>query len=284
MTLSPRRIAAVVAAFAALLSLSACGSSAQPGAVDPGKPLVVIADAEPHTTLLKQVETLGLLGDTKLDIKELTGQIDANQLVQSGDVDANFFQHVPYLKDWNTQNQGTLISVADVHIEPLGLYSQKVASLAEVPEGATIAIPSDPTNLARALFLLADAQLITLDVAADDPNLDFTTVTAGNITANPKNVTFVEIDRPQLFATLADPKVHLSVINGNYALEGGLKPATDALALEKAENNPYVNVLVVRPELKDDPRVVKLAAALGSPEIAEFITNTYAGSVLPAKG
>lgn len=284
MTLSPRRIAAVVAAFAALLSLSACGSSAQPGAVDAGKPLVVIADAEPHTTLLKQVETLGLLGDTKLDIKELTGQIDANQLVQSGDVDANFFQHVPYLKDWNTQNQGTLISVADVHIEPLGLYSQKVASLAEVPEGATIAIPSDPTNLARALFLLADAQLITLDVAADDPNLDFTTVTAGNITANPKNVTFVEIDRPQLFATLADPKVHLSVINGNYALEGGLKPATDALALEKAENNPYVNVLVVRPELKDDPRVVKLAAALGSPEIAEFITNTYAGSVLPAKG
>lgn len=279
-----RRITSAVVAVAALLGLAGCGAGTQAGAPDPGKPLVVIADAEPHTTLLKQVQTLGLLGDTKLDIKELTGQIDANQLVQSGDVDANFFQHVPYLKDWNAQNKGTLVSVAEVHIEPLGLYSKKVATLAEVPSGAAIAIPSDPTNLARALFLLSDAKLITLNVAADDPNLDFTTVTAKNITANPKKVTFVEIDRPQLFATLEDPKIQLSVINGNYALEGGLKPASDALALEKAENNPYVNVLVVRPELKDDPRVVKLAAALTSPQIAAFITSTYAGSVLPAKG
>ncbi len=285
MTTFTKTLAAASLALVSALGLTACsGTATSTGTAATTKPLVIIADAEPHTTLLKEVEKEGLLGEVKLDIKEIAGGVDPNQLVASGDVDANFFQHIPYLKNWNAEHKADLVSVASVHIEPLGLYSRKVKTLADTPQNAKIAIPADATNQARALFLLADAGLITLDVKATDPNLDFTQVTEKNITANSKNVTFVKVDRPQLFATLDDPQVTLSVVNGNYALEGGLSPAKDALVLEKAEGNPYVNVLVVAPALKDDPRVVKLAQALTSPQIQAFITSTYQGSVLPAKG
>lgn len=272
-----------VAAVAAL-GLGACGASQSSGGGtgDPGKPLTVIADAEPHTTLLKQVEKEGLLGDVKLQIREIAGGVDPNQLVASGDVDANFFQHTPYLKNWNTEHKTNLVSVGGVHIEPLGLYSKKVSKTADLPTGANIAIPADATNQARALFLLGDAGLLTMNVKATDPNLDFAQITEKNITANPKNITFTKIDRPQLFASLSDPKVNAAVVNGNYALEGGLTPSKDALILEKAQDNPYVNVLVTRPELEKDARVTKLASALKDPKIKTFIENTYKGSVLPA--
>ncbi|MEL4505200.1 MetQ/NlpA family ABC transporter substrate-binding protein [Luteococcus sp. H138] len=262
------------------LGLSACGA----GGNDSSKPLVVLADATPHTDILKKVQELGLLGDTKIEIKGIAGDIDVNQLTQSGDVDANFFQHKPYLDTWLKQKGVTdLTSVATVHVEPLGLYSKKVKSLTEVPNGATIAIPQDPSNLVRALFLLQQAKLITLNVNPTDANLDFSQITEKNISANPKGLKFIQIDRPQLAATLDDAKVDLSVINGNYALEAGLKPKTDALVLETATNNPYANLLVVKADKKDDPRVKKLAEALQSKEIQDWITSNYEGSVLPAK-
>lgn len=278
-----RIIATAVAATLTSLALAGCGAQPSPTAPDTTKPLRVIADVIPHAQLLKQVQKDGLLGDVKIEITEISGDVDPNQLVNAGDLDANFFQHTPYLTDWNAKhNNADLVSVAGVHIEPLGLYSKKV-KLDSVPEKAVIAIPADATNQARALFLIADAGLITLDVQRDTPNLDYSQVTPEkNITGNPKGVTFVKIDRPQLAASLDDPKVTLSIVNGNYALEAGLKPATDALILEKAANNPYVNVLVVKATLKNDPRVTKLAAALTSAQLKTYITNTFAGSVLPA--
>jgi D-methionine transport system substrate-binding protein len=280
-----RTLAALLTAGVAGLTLVGCGAQPATNAtVDTSQPLRVMADVIPHAALLEQVESEGLLGDVKIDVTQISGDVDPNQLVEAGDLDANFFQHTPYLKDWNAQHgDADLVSVAGVHIEPLGLYSRKV-TLDAVPDGAVIAIPADATNQARALFLLADAELVTLDVERDTPDLDYSQVTPEkNITANPKKVTFVKIDRPQLAASLDDPKVTLSIVNGNYALEAGLTPATDALVLEQAEGNPYVNILVVKEGLADDPRVVKLAEALTSEQVASWIENTYSGSVLPAK-
>ena len=271
-----------------LTSLAACGGGNTGGgdaSANTDAPLRVMADVIPHAELIEKAEELGLLGDVKIDITEISAQVDANQLVNEGDLDANFFQHVPYLDDWNANHAGSdLVPVATVHVEPLGLYSKKVESLTDVPADAVIAIPADATNLARALFLLEDAGLLGLDVDASDPDLDYSQVTTANIDENEKNISFVEIDRPQLAASLDDPQVTLSIVNGNYALEAGLIPADDALFLETAEGNPYANVLVVKETLKDDPRVVALAQALESPELAEWITENYQGSVLPAQG
>lgn len=282
-----RSVLALVAVLSLTLGLSACGANAGSASAPPGAattPLTVMTDVRPHAELIRKAQELGLLGDVEVEVREISGSIDPNQLTQAGDVDANFFQHTPYLEDWNAEHGADLVAVGKpVHIEPLGLYSKKVADVASIPQRAVIAIPSDTTNQARALFLLADAGIVTLNVKADDPDLDYAQVSKANITANPKNVSFIEIERPQLAATLDDPKVHLSIINGNYAIEAGLNPATDAKALEKAENNPYVNVLVTRSELKDDPRVAKLAEALTSDQIKQYIKDTYQDSVLPAE-
>lgn len=279
MHLHRRHLLTGALATTAIAGLAACGAT---GGASNSKALTIIADSVPHTELLKQVEKLNLLGDVKLEIREIAGGVDPNQLVESGDVEANFFQHVPYLKDWNAQHQGDLVVAATTHVEPLGLYSKKVKALADTPTGAAIAIPADATNLGRALFVLADAGLLTLNVKATDANLDISQVSEKNITDNPKKVTFLHIDRPQLAATLDDAKVSLSIVNGNYALEAGLKPAKDALFLEKAAGNPYANVVVVKPALASDARVKKLAEALTSQHIKDYITATYQGSVLPA--
>lgn len=281
--MSRRTLPLLALALTVSLGTSACGLANGGAQSDPNAPLTIMADAEPHSTLLKEAEKQGLLGDVKIEVREIAGDVDPNQLVASGDVDANYFQHAPYLKNWNAEHSGNLQMVDAVHIEPLGLYSRKVHAVADAPSGANIAIPADAVNQARALFLLQQAGLLTLDVKADDPNLDYAQVTEKNITANPKKLTFTKVDRPQLAATLDDPKVTLSVVNGNYALEGGLVPDRDALVVDKVENNPYANGLVTRPELANDPRVQKVAQALSDPKIATFITETYQGSVLPAK-
>lgn len=268
-----------VLALLLALSLFAAGTKEQAA----GKTILVGATPEPHAAFLNLVvEDLAAAGYT-LKVREFTDYVTPNEALESGELDANFFQHIPYLKDWNAQHEGAdLVSVAAVHIEPLGLYSKKV-TLDAVPDGAVIAIPADATNQARGLFLLEDAGLIKLNVDRTDPNLDYSQITDANVSENPKKISFVKIDRPQLAASLDDPKVTLSIVNGNYALEAGLKPSTDALYLETAEGNPYVNILVVKSDLAEDARVKKLAEALTSEETAKWITDTYSGSVIPAK-
>lgn len=238
-------------------------------------PLRVAADPIPHAEILEYVKKI----DPKLDLKivEMSGGgVNPNELLASGDVDANYFQHLPYLKDQEKALGKSFSVAAAVHIEPLGIYSRKVKSLAELPQGASIAVPNNTTNLSRALWLLQDKGVIKLKTAGDAAS---TLVTPEDISDNPKNIRIVQIESPQIPRALDD--VDAAVINGNYALEAGLVPAKDSLGLESADHNPYANLLVTTPELEKDPRVVQLAKDLTSPQVAEFIRKNYNGSVLP---
>lgn len=251
------------------LSLSLAWGTAQAEA------LRIAADPVPHAEILNYVKKL----DPKLDIKivELTSGANANELLASGDVDANYFQHVPYLKSQEKALGKTFAVAATVHIEPLGIYSHKYKDFKSVPDGATVAVPNNVTNLSRALFLLQSQGLIKLDAKFTDPAS--TLATPKDIVENPKHLKILEVESPQIPRSLDD--VALAVINGNYALEAGLSPAKDALGLESAEHNPYANILVTNPSLANDPRLKELAKDLTSPQVAEFIRKTYNGSVIP---
>ncbi len=238
-------------------------------------PLRVAADPIPHAEILEYVKTI----DPKLDLKIVemsSGGINPNELLASGDVDANYFQHLPYLKDQEKALGKTFSVAAAVHIEPLGIYSHKVKSLAALPQGASIAVPNNASNLSRSLHLLQDKGLIKLNNTGDATT---TLVTPEDITDNPKKIKIVQIESPQIPRALDD--VDAAIINGNYALEAGLVPAKDSLGLESADHNPYANLLVTRPELLKDPRIIELAKDLTSPQVAKFIREKYSGSVIP---
>lgn len=269
-----RRTAVLSAAALLTAGLAACSSGSD------GETLVISASSTPHVEILEHIADSGALGDVKLDIKPVTGEIDPNELLVAGDVQANYFQHAPYLVDWQKQKGvSDLVSVADVHLEPMGLYSEKITAVDQLVDGSTIALPKDTTNYARGLYLLESAGLIQMDKPFADADLSI--VTQANIKANPKNLKFVEIERSQLARNLGDPQITAAVINSNYAIEAGLVPSEDALLSEKVENNPFANLLVVRTADENDPGVQALAEALESPATATWIQENYSGSVVP---
>lgn len=269
-----RRTAVLSAAALLTAGLAACSSGGD------SETLVISASSTPHVEILEHIADSGVLGDVKLDIKPVTGEIDPNELLVAGDVQANYFQHAPYLADWQKQKGVTdLVSVADVHLEPMGLYSEKITAVDQLADGSTIALPKDTTNFARGLYLLESAGLIQMDKPFAEA--DLSVVTQENIKGNPKNLKFVEIERSQLARNLGDPQITAAVINSNYAIEAGLTPADDALLSEKVENNPFANLLVVRAADQDDAGVKALAEALESPETATWIQENYSGSVVP---
>ncbi|CAI8773991.1 Lipoprotein [Pseudomonas sp. IT-P253] len=239
------------------------------------EPLRVAADPVPHAQILAYVQKL----DPHLNLKviEIPNGVNSNELLVHGDVDANYFQHLPYLKSQEQALGEKLAVAATVHIEPLGIYSHRHKTFAQVPQKGTVAVPNNVTNLSRALYLLQDNGLIKLKAGFNDPATD--QATPKDIAENPKQLKILEIESPQIPRSLDD--VDLAVINGNYALEAGLVPAKDALGLEKAEHNPYANILVTTPKLQDDPRIKQLAKDLTSPEVAKFITDNFSGSVIP---
>ncbi|MFF5102726.1 MetQ/NlpA family ABC transporter substrate-binding protein [Streptomyces sp. NPDC000134] len=265
---------AVLAAGALTLGLSACGSD-KDAASDTSGPLVVAATPVPHAEILTYVkDNLAKKEGLDLEVKEFTDYVTPNTATEDGSVGANYFQTEPYLEDFNKKNGTHLKSVASVHLEPLGLYSNKADKAEDLKNGATVAVPNDSVTEARALQLLAAGGLITLKDGVG------TAATTADITKNPKNLKFKELEAAQTPRSLND--VDAAVINGNYALEADLKPADDALVLESAENNPNVNLLVVKEGQEDDPRVKKLAKLLTSPEVKKFIEDKYAGSVIPS--
>jgi D-methionine transport system substrate-binding protein len=265
-----RKITTVLASAGLLLGLSACGGSGN----DSGT-LTVGATSAPHAEVLTHVrDNLAGKAGIKLEIKEFSNYEQLNPALNDGQLDANYFQHRPYLAESNQKTGQKLEFVAGVHLEPLGVYSKKVTRLQDLPQGATVALPSDPSNLARGLKLLADNGVVTLKPGAGE------NATEKDVAGNPKGIRFRPTDAAALPRQLAD--VDASVINGNYALEGGLTPAKDALASEKPENNPYVNGLVVKSESKNDADIKKLAELLTGPEVKKFIQDKYKGSVLPA--
>ncbi|QXE37800.1 MetQ/NlpA family ABC transporter substrate-binding protein [Streptomyces sp. GMY02] len=280
------RFSAAVAATAALaLTLSACGTSSDPGSsdkagsgasADASAPLLVAASPTPHADILNFVkDNLAAKAGLKLEVKEFTDYVLPNTATQSGEVDANFFQHKPYLDDFNKKNGTDIVPVVNVELEPLGLYSKKIDDLKGIKSGQSIAIPNDTTNEGRALKLLADNGVITLqDGAGIDANL--------SDIKDAKGIAFKELEAATLPRALND--VDAAVINGNYALEAELKPAQDSLALEKSEGNPYANFLAVKRGNEKDPRVRKLATLLNSPEVKKYIEDTFDGSIVASFG
>lgn len=260
------RIKAALIAVA-LTVLSACSSGA--GASDT---LKVGVSPVPHAQILKYVaDNLAAQKGLKIEVVEFTDYVQPNTALVDGSLDANYFQTVPYLETFTKESGAEVAWVEPVHVEPLGLYSKKVKKLDELPSGAKVALANDATNEARGLKLLEANGLIKLK-AVDQP-------TVRDLAENPRNLQFVPLEAAQLPRSLEDTDA--SVINGNYAIDAGLKPATDSLALEKAEGNPNANGLVTRTELKDDKRIRELAELLGSQQVKDYIKQTFNGSVIP---
>lgn len=279
-TVSRRTLFASGAGLAAL-TLAACGgndTSAEGGPVEEGgvTTLRVAATPLPHMEILTFVsENLAADAGLELDLQEQTEYPIPNRLLNEGEVDANFFQHLPYLETEIAENGYELTPFEGVHIEPLGIFSDSLTSIDEVEDGAAVGIPNDPTNRGRALALLAAEGLLTLN-----EGIEPTEATPDDVAENPKNLDFQEIDAALLPRTLGD--FAIAVINGNYALEADLSPAEDALALESGEDNPYANMLVVRTADAENEALVKLNELLHSDEVRQFIEDTYDGAVIPA--
>lgn len=295
-------ISATLAASLAL-SLAACGSSASTDSVAAsseaastestaasseaaestaetselaGTTLKVAASPTPHAEILNAAKDILAEQGIDLEVIEFTEYVQPNLVTESGEVDANYFQHKPYLDGFNVEQGTHLVSVGPVHYEPLGIYPGKSSDLENIADGATIAIPSDTTNEARALQLLATQGLITV---RDDAGL---TATINDITENPHNIKFEEIEAAQLPRTVQD--VDFAVINGNYALAAGFSVKNDALATEDASSEAaqtYANVLVVKEGRENDPAIQALYAALTGDKVKDYINSTYDGAVVP---
>lgn len=235
--------------------------------------LVVGATAVPHAEILELIKPRLAAEGVTLEIRIFTDYVQPNVQLAERRLDANFFQHQPFLDAFNTSRKEHLESLVAVHIEPVGAYSRKIKALAELSKGATVALPNDPSNSGRALQLLARAGVITLRPDAG------ILATARDIVENRKKLRFRELEAAMLPRVLG--QVDLALINTNYALEAGLKPTRDALLLEDA-HSPYANILVVRPDNRNSPALAKLAAALTSPEVRQFIEKKYQGAVVPA--
>jgi D-methionine transport system substrate-binding protein len=267
--------AAALAAGALTLGLTACGSGSEStsGSADYSGPLVVAASPTPHAEILDFVKkNLAKKAGLDLEVKEFQDYIVPNTATEDGSVDANYFQNQPYLDDFNKKRGTHIVPVVTVHLEPLGLYSHKVKKADGLKSGATIAVPNDAVNEARALKLLAANKLITLKAGAGSE------ATPQDIAGNPRHLKFKEVEAAQTARSLDD--VDAAVVNGNYAISADIKPAKDALVLESAKNSPYGNFLAVKEGNEDDPRVKKLAKLLTSAEVKKFIEDKYAGSVL----
>lgn len=234
--------------------------------------LIVGATPEPHAVMLEKVkETLAKEGIT-LEIKEFTDYVTPNKSLDDGSLNANFFQHKPYLDSFNKEHKTNLVSVAGIHLEPMGVYSKKIKNLDELKEGDMISLPNDPSNGARALRILEANGLIKLQENVELPSVQ-------NIIENPKNLKFKEMDAPQLARAIGD--VSASVINTNFALLAGLNPLNDAIALE-SKDSPYVNIIVVKGGNEKDARIQKLIHSLQSEEMRQFILDQYKGAILPS--
>ena len=277
-----KKLLALLLGLTLCLSLAACGGDSgtttddtteTAGGTAETVTLTVAASPTPHAVILEQCVPILAEQGIELVVNQYDDYVVPNTAVEDGDEDANYFQHIPYLDEFNATRGTHLVNVAAVHIEPMGIYAGQTSSLEEVPDGAVVAVPNDATNEGRALLLLEAQGLITLD---DSSNL---TATPNNIVDNPKNLEFQEVEAATIPSILAD--VDLAVINSNYALGAGLNPTTDALVLESSDS-PYVNVLVVKEGNEENPAVQALVEALHSDTIRDFITEEFDGAVVPA--
>ena len=297
-------VATLLAAVLAIGTLSACGSSAEQAAsaaseetavaateaaaetetaeteaaaeTESKGTITVAATSVPHAEILEAAKPILAEQGWDLQITEFQDYVQPNEVVEAGDFDANYFQHVPYLDSFNEEKGTHLVAVGNIHYEPLGIYPGTESDLNAISDGATIAVPNDTTNEARALLLLQDNGLITLK---DGAGIE---ATVKDIAENPHNIKFTELEAAQVSRVL--PEVSFAVLNGNYALEAGLNAQTDALAIETSDSEAaktYVNVIVVKEGNENNEGVKALVDVLKSDEIKNFINDTYQGSVVP---
>lgn len=271
-----KKTLSIIAAFTLALSLASCGAKVI--SIPDGAKLVVGASPAPHAEILEQVKPILAKEGIELEIREFSDYVIPNTALSSGDLDANYFQHQPYLTQFNKENKTDLVSAGSIHFEPLGIYPGKTKAIAELKDKAVIAIPNDATNGARALLLLQENGVITLK---NDKGLESTVL---DIDKNEKNVEIKELAAEQIPNVLKD--VDLAVINGNYAIGAGVNKSVlasedpnGAVAKERA------NIIAVRKGCETNEKVAALVKALQSDEIKDFISQKYEGSVVvvPAK-
>ncbi|WP_346928293.1 MetQ/NlpA family ABC transporter substrate-binding protein [Clostridium sp.] len=256
------------------VTLVGCGSKGKESSEANGEDKVIAigVSPEPHKAIVENaIKPLLEKEGYKVEIVEFSDYVLPNTALAEGEIDANYFQHVPFLEATVKEKSYDLSYTAKVHLEPMGLYSEKIDDISAIKEGAEIAIPNDPSNGARALKLLAKNGVIEI------PEGDL--VTAKDITSNPKNVKITELDAEQLPRVLQD--VELAVINTNYALEGGLNPLKDALVIEDGDS-PYANIIAVRTEDKENDKIKALTKAATSEEVKKYIEDNYKGAIVPA--
>lgn len=275
------KIGLVAALACGVLGLVAgCGSdgsgdsSSGGAAAGEDKTIKVGASPAPHAEILEQVKSQLADQGYTLEIQEFSDYVQPNLALSNGELDANYFQHITYLEDFDAERGLDLVSAGGIHFEPLCVYPGKSATFDDLADGAQIAVPNDATNEARALLLLQEQGIITLKDGAG------LTATKNDIAENPKNIEIIEAEAAALPRTLSD--VDLAVINGNYAIGAGLDPAS-AIASEKADSeaaDKYVNVVAVRPADKDSEKIQALVKALQSDTVKQFIDSTYDGAVV----
>ncbi|MBR3574386.1 MAG: metal ABC transporter substrate-binding protein [Lachnospiraceae bacterium] len=273
------KLVAAAATLTLTLSLAGCGSSSQAGgstvSASGNTVIKVGANITPHAEILEQAVPILAEKGITLEIVKLEDSVTPNTGVIEGSLDANYFQHVPYLDQFNAENGSDLVSIGAIHYEPFGIYAGKTTDLAALPDGATVAVPNNVTNEARALLLLAQEGLLTLK---EDAGI---TATIGDIVENPKNIVFKELAPEQLVAAL--PDVDVAVINGNYAIEGGLH-VSQALAVEANDGLAavtYGNIIATSPDKAQNEALLALVEVLQGEEIKKFINDTYDGAVVP---
>ncbi|WP_338479178.1 MetQ/NlpA family ABC transporter substrate-binding protein [Pseudomonas trivialis] len=256
-----------------VLLFTALAAALTAGFAQANEKLVVAATPVPHAEILELVKPTLAKEGVDLQVKVFTDYVQPNVQVAEKRLDANYFQTLPYLENFNKGKGTNLVTVIGVHVEPFGAYSKKIKKIEDLKDGATVAIPNEGSNSGRALLLLQKNGVITLK----DPTNALST--PKDIASNPKHLKFRELESALLPRML--DQVDLALINTNYALEAGLNPAKDALIIEDAKS-PYVNFLVARPDNKDSDAIQKLAKALTSPEVKAFIEKKYGGAVVPA--
>ena len=270
-----KRILAAGAAAVLAVGLTACGGKENKA---DDKTITVAASPTPHAEILEAAKDLLKEKGYTLEIKEFDDYPQQNVVVDEGEFDANYFQHQPYLDNFNEEKGSDLVSSAKIHYEPLGIYPGASEDLENIKDGAKIAVPNDATNEARALLLLEENGIITLK---EDAGLN---ATKKDVEENPHNIEIVELDAAQIARVVEE--LDFVVLNGNYALDAGFNVQTDAIAKEEADSEAaqtYANIIAVKKENKDSEKIKALVEVLQSEEIGKFITDTYEGAVVPMK-
>ena len=276
-----KKIITVALAFTVAVSAAACTGadtstvSSETASEAAAAVIKVGANITPHSEILEQAKPILAEKGITLEIVQLEDSVTPNTGVIEGSLDANYFQHVPYLEQFNSENGSDLVSIGAIHYEPFGIYAGKTNDLSKLEDGAVVAVPNNVTNEARALLLLAQEGIISLKEEAG------VNATVEDITDNPKNIEFKELAPEQLVSAL--PDVDIAVINGNYAIEGGLH-VSQALAVEANDGIAavtYGNIIATSPDKADDESLKTLVEVLQSDEISRFIKDKYDGAVVP---